>query len=297
MFSSMPPPRDSAASAPPVVQLPATDAARELGGGDLRQVAAALACEPRAPLEHDAAVRWALLVGDLIRFARAFPAPRITWSRRRRIGEPVATALARRGDMGDDLRESLAAARAHVLGILARHCLVDACFAGWRGGATAATESDRLEAWLMLRFADAFLGDRLSWPGKGLWGERPLVDALVSDGVVSGEPSRAQLHAHVAAGHARFLAAVPFVDRLAGLDAARGDYPDMRHLPAPPITTSIPAPPSAATADPRRDGRKRRAVAPLLLALMLIAGLAVWQHVLWRSLVADLVSRLAGGGG
>lgn len=273
-----------------------------IGGSDLQQVAAVLRSEARPPLVDDAAIRWALLVGDLVRFARAFPAPRIMKPPRRRIGESAAAALARRRDMEGAIQDYLLAARAHVMGILARHCRIDACFVQPHDeGAAAATESDRLEAWLMLRFADSVLGERLPWSGRAWWCENPLVDALSSAGIVSAEPSRAQLHALIAAGHGRFVAAAPIVaqslvDGPDGCGSVGGISMSMRPLSPPSPATLAPVQTVVDTPDRREQKRKGRAVGPLIAVLILLATVLIWQHLLWRSLVADLLPRLVGGG-
>lgn len=249
---------------------------------------------------RSATVRWSLLIGDLMQVAQTLPGPVVPKPRRRRIGEaaqPVVPAAAMAEHDG-----WLDMARAHVLGLMSRHCCLEAAWSQAAGPVTA----DSLEARLMVLMADDLLGRQLPWAGRDAWRRRSLASYLFNaDGAVPPAIGHT-LMAHLAAADPRFTTVLPILNRL-GLAARLLPGEEARKLVsvAPPVPyTGAPGVPL-----PRRGDADRRASAPLpvarigqrrwhwaVLAGVALAGVLGWQQYLWQEAVGDLAGRLASGG-
>lgn len=252
-----------------------------------------------------ATVRWAMLIAELVRLARALP-PVAPLLHRRRIGEPPRPPAEVDGPRDP---AGLEAVTGHVLGLLSRcGALAGLASAASVAGAddtvdTVPLGADGLEARLMVALVDHLLGWHLAWAGRDDWRRRPLAAYLFGRASLIDPATRRELHARLAAGDPRFTRVLP---ALLGLGLGPELFPDdqARRLvalhPAPPPlgpAPSLPRPPvtQVATAEgPAAGARAGRLWVAGLLALA--TALLGWQYVVWQEAVVRLSARLAGSG-
>ncbi|HLO78028.1 MAG TPA: hypothetical protein VK196_16360 [Magnetospirillum sp.] len=241
-----------------------------------------------------ASVRWSLLLGDLVRLARTLPAPTHPKRRRRRIGEPPLPPAPQAPATNQLAWIQLT--RAHVLGVLSRHCHVEAAVAGDApaGDAPAGdgAPDDGLEARLMILLADHLLGQHVDWPGRPLWQGNGLADYLFTDPRPMAHACGHALLARLGAGNRRFTAILPMLrglgltERLLPI-AEAGDL--IALIPPPPLLRPLPVPPAPAVRFLQKPG-----ILPWIAAgLLALAGVLIWQHLLWQGVLADVAAQLA----
>lgn len=248
------------------------------------------------PSPRTAAVRWAVLIGELLRLvqklAEASPPPR-----RRRYGELPDPPSTSRCD--DALMGSVAG---HVVGLLSRCGAVNSMAALPHGNtlgpnAVDSGDADDLETRMMIALADHLLGQRGHWSGAEAWRRRPLALRLLG-GAPLDEAARTALHARLAAGDSRFGQILP---ALLGLGLGQELFPNDRSrrllalLPPPQDVVPAGVMPEA-TLDLNSDNGGNGLGAAILLGVLLAAiGLLAWQGSIWQRMIVHLASRLAGG--
>lgn len=273
---------------------PAVDAGREVSeGAVLREICASLAVRDVALSPQDVTVRWALLIGDLTRLAREAPPPPPARPSRR-IGEPGPSSVVPVGRR-DAHDPWLTALRAQVVGVLSRYAAVDALLAPGADGAK--TAGDALEAHLMLTTADAMLGRHLDWPGRRRWAAAPLGPLIDPHRSGQSDSTLTHLQAHLAAQDARFTPIVPLWQRT-GVLSDLGAGPATSALPVLPFVGGAPIRPPETPQSSHRVGRSRRSMGRAWAALVavVIVGVLIVQHVLWRGVVDTLASQFTAGG-
>lgn len=242
-----------------------------------------------------ASVRWSLLLGDLVRLARTLPAPTPPKRRRRRIGEPPLPP-APRGPAANQLAW-IELTRAHVLGLLSRHCHVEAAVADDAADGDEAPD-DGLEARLMILLADHLLGQQIDWPGRPLWQGNGLADYLFADTRPMAHACGHALLARLGAGNRRFTAILPMLrglgltERLLPI-AEAGNLIALIPPPSPlsplPLPRPLPVPPAPALGFLQQPG-----LLPWVAAgLLALAGVLIWQHLLWQGVLANVAAQLA----
>lgn len=246
-------------------------------------ICASLAARGNAPTQRDATVRWALLVGDIIRFSREAHAPRP--APRRRIGEPALPPTLSPSEDGTPPLW-LTALHGQVLGIVARHCAIGACC---DAPPFPVTQADALEAGLMLDAVDALLGRHLDWAGRHGWRVAPLAPLVTARTPAAEAANRIHLQAHLMAGDCRFLAALPVLQRL--------DLPGTGSaLPCPPATPDMVLPSPISAPPPPASRRRKSGWWMVAAGAATLIAVLTWQHVLWRGFAGDLAARIGAGG-